>query len=195
MAGPRRAAWSIDNRLLGSSRHRGVISGIWELPFGRGKKLLSSGPAAVNKIFGGWQIQGMYTKQSGAPINFGNVLFNGNIHDITLPSGERRVEQWFNTDAGFEKASSKQFVNNYRLFPSRLSNVRSAGINSWDLSVLKNTSIRERFKAQFRAEFLNAFNHAFFSAPNTSPTSSAFGQVTAQTGYPRRVQLGLKLLF
>jgi adenylate cyclase len=42
---------------------------------------------------------------------------------------------------------------------------------------------------------MNAFNHVFFGSPNTSPTSTAFGQVTSQTGYPRRIQLGFKLLF
>jgi hypothetical protein len=34
-----------------------------------------------------------------------------------------------------------------------------------------------------------------FGPPNTSPTSTAFGQVTSQRGYPRRIQLGAKLLF
>jgi hypothetical protein len=175
--------------------HRFVISGIWELPFGRGKKLLGSAPAVLEKIAGGWQLQGIYTKQSGAALGFGNALFIGDIHDITLPSSQRRPERWFNTEAGFDKSSARQLSNNYRLMPTRFNDVRANGINSFDLSALKNTNIGERFRLQFRGEFLNAFNHVFFGSPNTSPTSTAFGQVTSQTGYPRRIQLGFKLLF
>jgi len=48
---------------------------------------------------------------------------------------------------------------------------------------------------QFRAEFINAWNHTQFAAPNTSPSSTAFGMVTAETQWPRTIQFGLKLLF
>ena len=78
---------------------------------------------------------------------------------------------------------------------TRFNDIRADGMNAWDLSAIKNTQAWERFNVQFRAEFLNAFNHPNFSAPNTTPTSTAFGRVTSQQGYPRRIQLGLKLLF
>ena len=175
--------------------HRFVVSAIWELPFGRGKKLLGSGPAVVDKIAGGWQIQGVYTAQGGQAIGFGNALFYGSdIHSITLPESQRTAARWFNTD-GFEKNSQRQLGSNYRLMPSRFSDVRSDGVNVWDLSAIKNTRIRENVSLQFRGEFLNALNHALFSNPNTGPTSTAFGTVTSQRGYPRRIQLGMKLLF
>lgn len=175
--------------------HRFVISSIWELPFGRGRQFLSGAPAVVDKVFGGWQVQGIYTAQSGQALGFGNALFIGDIHDITLPKGQRTPERWFNTDAGFERASAKQFVNNYRLMPSRFNDVRSDGVNSFDLSAIKYTRITERVNTQFRAEFLNAFNHTLFGNPNLTPTSSAFGTVTTQRGYPRRIQIGVKVLF
>jgi hypothetical protein len=173
--------------------HRFVISGIWELPFGRGRRWLGD-PGLTEKIVGGWQLQGIYTAQSGPPLNFGNVLYMGDIHDITLPPGQRTPERWFNT-SGFERAPASQLQFNYREFPSRLNNVRGDGVNTWDLSVLKNMRIQERVNLQFRGEFLNAFNHVNFAPPNTSPTSTAFGQVTSQLGYPRRIQLMLKVLF
>jgi hypothetical protein len=73
--------------------------------------------------------------------------------------------------------------------------VRGDGLNYFDLSVLKNTNISESVRLQLRGEFLNALNHAMFANPLTSPTSTAFGTVTATKGYGGRVQLGLKLLF
>ena len=157
------------------------------------KRWLAS-PGVAEKIIGGWQLQGIYTAQSGPPLNFGNVLYTGDIKEITLPPGERTPEGWFNT-AGFERASANQLSFNYRTFPSRLNNVRGDGVNNWDLSVLKNMRVREKVNLQFRGEFLNAFNHVNFAPPNTSPTSTAFGQVTSQSGYPRRIQLMLKVLF
>ncbi|MEK7403595.1 MAG: TonB-dependent receptor, partial [Acidobacteriota bacterium] len=175
--------------------HRFVASGIWELPFGKGKKWLNAAPAAVNAILGGWQVQGVYTAQGGAPFGFGNALFLGNIKDITLPKSKRTPEMWFNINAGFERNSARQLGSNYRTMPTRFNDLRSDGFNIWDLSVLKNARIREGVNLQFRGEFLNAFNHTLFAAPTTSPTSTAFGQVTSQRGYPRRIQLGVKALF
>jgi hypothetical protein len=174
---------------------RVVISGIFELPFGKGKTLLRDANPVMQRIVGGWQVQGIYAGQGGAAMNWGNILYyGGNVHNISLPKGQRIPDQWFNTSE-FERDSRKQLGSNFRLWPSRLSDVRSDGMNNFDLSVLKNTRIRENMNAQFRAEFLNAFNHSNFAAPNTSPTSGAFGQVTSTTGYARRVQLELKLLF
>jgi hypothetical protein len=78
---------------------------------------------------------------------------------------------------------------------SRFNDIRADGMNLWNLSALKNTAVTERIRVQFRGEYLNAFNHTNFARPGTSPTSLDFGVVTSQAGYPRRVQVGLKVLF
>jgi hypothetical protein len=152
-------------------------------------------PVLAETFLGGWQLQGIYTGQSGPPLSWGNVLFVGDIHNITLPRGERTPTRWFNTDAGFELNSARQLGSNFRTFPSRLNDVRGDGMNMWDLSVIKAARLHEGVNLQFRGEFLNAWNHAVFSSPNTTPTSSSFGMVTSTRGFPRRIQLGLKLLF
>ena len=101
-----------------------VISGIYELPVGKGKRWLGGARGWVNQTLGGWSVQGMYHAQSGPPIGFGNVIFNGDLHDIVLPRSERRVERWFNTEAGFEWDSNKQLASNLRTFPLRLTGLR-----------------------------------------------------------------------
>jgi hypothetical protein len=167
-----------------------VVSGIWELPFGRGRHWLRSAPALVDHVFGGWQIEAMYHGTSGPPGEFGNILFIGQLHDIVLPRSERKPDRWFNTDAGFEKNSQRQLGSNIRTFPTRLAGLRSDGTNNWNISALKNFRIRERLRFQLRAEAQDAFNHAMFAAPNTAPTNSLFGQVTAtQFGEQRRLFL------
>ena len=60
---------------------------------------------------------------------------------------------------------------------------------------MKDTRIREKLAVEFRVEVLNLFNQVTFAAPNTSPTSTSFGQVTAQMNVPRRMQFTLRLQF
>jgi hypothetical protein len=174
--------------------HRLVASGIWEFPFGRGKRFGASVPKSVHAIFGGWQAQGIYQYQSGPALGFGNAIFFGDLKAVPL-SGNQTIQRWFNTDAGFERSASRQLASNIRYMPSRFSGIRADGINNWDLSVIKNTYFGERTYLQFRAEFLNAFNHTQFSPPNTTPSSTAFGTVTETAQMPRLMQFGLKLIF
>jgi len=174
--------------------HRLVVTGVWELPFGVGHKFAPGAKGFAGRMISGWQAQGIFQAQSGAPLGFGNAIFNGNLHDIPL-SGGQTIYRWFNVDAGFERSSSKQLGSNVRTFPTRFSGIRGPIMNNWDLSLLKNTSVTEHLKVQFRAEFLNAFNHTRFADPNTSPSSSSFGRVTGTTQLPRVIQYGLKLMF
>jgi hypothetical protein len=74
------------------------------------------------------------------------------------------------------------------------------GINNFDMSFLKNTSIKERYQLQFRAEFFNIANHAQFSSVDGNISDGyvqdggTFGKVTRARD-PRIVQFALKLLF
>jgi hypothetical protein len=73
--------------------------------------------------------------------------------------------------------------------------VRGPGYAVLDLALLKNVSLTDRTKLQFRAEIYNALNRANLAGPNTTPTSSAFGTITAQNGLPRQWQLAARLSF
>jgi hypothetical protein len=175
--------------------HRVVASGIWDLPVGTGQRWLSSRGFA-NVLLGNWQVQAIYQYQTGAPYGFGNALFRGNLHDIVLPAGERTVDRWFNTDAGFERNPAAQLGANVRTLSSRFSGLRGDSIDNWDISLFKNAVLRENLRLQFRSEFINAFNHAQFNAPSgVTPTSQAFGAVTSESQWSRTIQFGLKLIF
>jgi len=170
------------------------MSWIWELPFGRGH-LFSTDSRLLDAIVGGWQVQGIYNYQMGTPLAWGNNIFNGDIKAVPYSRSQRSIEQWFNTAAGFERDNRKALSYNVRQFPNRFSGLRAPGINNWDMSILKNATIKENIKIQLRGEFLNALNHVMLNAPNADPYNTAFGTITSTRGYPRRVQLGLKLLF
>ncbi len=155
---------------------------LYEVPF-----------AKRNRWIGGWQLQAMSFGQSGTLIDFGNVLFRGNIKD--LPVNDKRSERMFNTGAGFETAAARQLASNVRRFPSRLAAVRTDRAWNTDLSILKNTRITERINAQFRGEAYNVFNQHFFQGGVvTDPVNRAFGSTVLATG-PRTMQLGVKVLF
>jgi hypothetical protein len=176
--------------------HRFVLSGIYELPFGKGKKFLSNSGGWLEAIAGGWQLQGWFEGQSGPALGFGNAIFRGNLKDIPLPRGERTAERWFNIGAGFERNPTRQLENNIRTLPTRFTGIRGDGINNLDLSLFKNFRLSERKSLQFRVESFNALNHVQFGVPNTAPTSGAFGTISGENGHgQRQVTFGLKFLF
>jgi hypothetical protein len=175
------------NRLVGTL--------IYELPVGRGRRLLSGIGGAGSVLLSGWQVQGIYTYQSGEPLGFGNAIFNGDLKNIPIPSAQRSVDRWFNIDAGFERSPQRQLGANLRTFPLRFSGIRGAPLDNWDLSLIKNTKLKENVQLQFRAEAINAFNHAQYLPPETNPVSTAFGRVTDERAWPRVIQFGLKILF
>ena len=76
-----------------------------------------------------------------------------------------------------------------------ISGIRQDGINNLDLAIIKNTQLKEGVQLQLRFEGINALNHPQFLDPNVSPSSSAFGQVTATFASPRTVLLAAKILF
>jgi hypothetical protein len=71
---------------------------------------------------------------------------------------------------------------------------RRPGFQIWDISLQKNTTLREGLGLQFRAEFFNAFNKTNFLGPNTQLGNAAFGQITAART-PRQIQFALKLIY
>jgi hypothetical protein len=172
-----------------------TITGVWEIPYGRGRHFGSKAPAPVNAILGGWQLGMVEVHQSGAPLSWGNYIFTGDIKNIQLPDSQQTVARWFNTDAGFNKNSSQQLANNLRTFPIRFSGIRADGATGWNFSMIRNYHIRERLAMQFQAEGFNALNHPVFAAPNTTPSSSAFGTVTNSASEPRSIDFSLKLVF
>jgi hypothetical protein len=174
--------------------HRFNMSFIYELPFGRGRRFLGNSSRLVEILAGGWQINGIHTRQQGAPLGFGNFLIYGSVKDIPLARGERTVDRWFNTSV-FERLNTKALVSNVRTASLRFSGVRAPGMVNYDLSMLKRTKITEKINSEFRGEFLNATNTPLFAGPNTDQYSTAFGTITAGRGYARRVQLGIRIIY
>jgi hypothetical protein len=175
---------------------RHVLAWIYELPFGRGKALTVSGNKVLSTAVSGWQLQGVFTYQSGQALGFGNALLlpGMTMADVIVPAGQRSVGQWFNVTA-FNRNSSQQLASNIVTLSSAFSDVRAPVVSNWDLSAIKNTRIRERWQVQFAGQFINALNHPQFTPPITTPTSTAFGQLTGSYNWQRIIEFGMKVAF
>ncbi len=179
--------------------HRFVLNGIYELPFGKGRKWLNHSNRWVDYMIGGWQLQGWFEGQTGEALGFGNAIVRGNLRDIVLPVGERTTDQWFNLTAAntvFERNNARQLASNIRILSSRFGFIRADGVNNFDISLFKNFQISEGVRLQFRAESFNALNHVQFANPNTTVANTAFGTINGEKGHgQRQFTFGLKVLF
>jgi hypothetical protein len=176
--------------------HRFVVSGVYQLPVGRGRAFGRGMNRWLDAVIGGWQAESMYEVQIGEPLGFGNAIFNGQLSNIPLPRAERTNERWFNTGAGFERNNANRLDWNLRTFPLRFSGVRAPSINNLDSSIAKNFRVSERVTAQFRMEAYNALNHVQFGNPNTDPYNTNFGVITGELGHgQRQVTFALKMIF
>ncbi len=140
----------------------------------------------------GWQLSTIVQEQSGAPLNFGNVLYLGG--QIALPSNQRTVTHWINTTV-FDRTTADQLVNNIRTFPLRFTGIRSMPLNLLDTGVTRNVTLHERVHLAFRADAFNVLNHTEFASPNTAPTSTDFGTITSTAYLPRIIEFSIRLQF
>lgn len=179
---------------------RAVLSLIYELPFGRGKPWANSAGFA-DRFIGGWQLNTIGVIQAGLPVVVrGASNFLADRPNSTGQSArleKRARERWFDTTQ-FANPPNYTFGDLGRSLPD----VRTPGTVNWDLSVIKNTTVTERFTVQFRAESFNFLNHVNLGAPNASfvagpdgrNRSGNFGVITSARD-ARVTQLALRLVF
>jgi len=185
------AAPTLQYRVAGEDRpFRLVFSGFYELPFGKGKKFAGGAGPMLDRVIGGWQFAGILNMQSGAPVEFGNVLHYGG----DLQWNARNLARVFDTSR-FETTAARQLASNQRTFSQAFSAYRTDKINNIDLSVLKTVAIVEKVKIQIRGEAFNVANRAIFNGPTVDPVNRAFGTITSQANLPRVFQVALRLTF
>jgi hypothetical protein len=181
-------------------RHNYVWSSVYELPFGPGKALITSG--LLSKVVGGWTLGNIWTWQTGAPLTVTTVsntcnCFSTKSQRANLVSGvsfsrtssgfDPALNTWFNTSA-FTGAAPYTFGNSGKgiLFAPNLFNV--------DSTLSKKVRINERYNLELRGEFLNTLNNVNFNGPNTTFGSGGFGTITSAQS-PRQIQVAAAVHF
>ncbi|HLJ16904.1 MAG TPA: TonB-dependent receptor [Bryobacteraceae bacterium] len=176
-----------------------VLSSVYNLPFGPGKRWLNGTHGVTAKLTEGWRISGIATLQSGEPLYLTTSV--NNINGFTLASRPNNDGQsaklsnptpyeWFNTSV-FSLPAPFTYGTTGRTLPD----VRSAGVKNLDFSLIKDTRIQENTRMEFRVEVFNLLNTPQFGIPGTALGAAAFGVVSSQANPPRELQLALKLLF
>ncbi len=158
--------------------HTIVVTHIWELPFGRGKKYLGNASRAFNYLVGGWQLDGAWTWMSGLPFtpsytDCGSDVDTGPCRPNLL--GDASLSNP-NQNAWFKPASGELLTNGAISGPwqrPQLGTFGNVGRNTFrgpkffntDMAIFKNFLITERLKGQFRAESFNTWNHVNLGLP------------------------------
>jgi hypothetical protein len=183
----------------------------WALPFGKGTHLASEGIAA--KIAGGWQLNGILSRESGLPFTVASAGTS-----VNAPGNTQTAEQvmenvailgghgigangasYFNPTA-FAPVTTVSFGNSGRDI------LRGPGVFNLNASLFRNFRMKERFILQFRAEAFNLTNTPQFGQPGATVTSATFngdGSIKSLNGYTqitsasneRQLRFALKFFF
>jgi Carboxypeptidase regulatory-like domain/TonB dependent receptor len=179
-------------------RHNMVLSYIWDIPVGRGRRV-ELGNAWLNALVGGWQFNGLTTARSGTPFTPSlsvNPAQSGHarpdrVGNGNLPRGERSAARWFDPTAF---AAPVPF--NYGTAGRNI--LIGPGSFNTDFGLFK----RFRFvgptrshEIQIRLEAFNVFNEPHYQQPNATVDLLDAGRVTGIVGTMREMQLGVKFLF
>jgi hypothetical protein len=202
--------------------HKFVYSMIWQLPVGKGHRMLNFSHGIAGKLVSGWESTVIFQTFSGKPWALpGNVMYLKDARNPNFTWDADRVRavlpcvlNWDNSnritweqyslDYGCKEANWLIVPSyNPRYTPLYDGRIRLQTVRLMDASLNKMTAINERYKVQFRLESFNVLNSFFINTAqfNNDPTSSNFGSLikatvsAPQSNYPRNIQMAVKFLW
>ena len=181
-------------------------SGEYGLPFGRNRQLLSGSGKFVDALVGGWDLNYIFTYQSGQPFNIGcptattsDFGCNANKVEGQNPyAGPHNRNQWLNPSAFAEPPAATAIgQQDFSPLGGKAQQVRGPGFYNLDASVFKNFTTGRETSLQFRLETFNTLNHPQFNNPGqlnfTNLTN--FSKITSDRNGYRIGQLAVKFFF
>ena len=195
-------------------RHSISMTGLYELPFGKGKTFGSGASGALNQVIGGWTLAGIESWHTGLgfrtgsnafPIGFATVspgIFDGDTAAIKTgihndPNNGNALQFFANPTAAIGA-----FSGPLGLEMGPRNNLHGPGFSNTDLALIKHFQLTEKFRLEFHAEAFNAFNHPSFALPLNGSGGvadftlpSSFGVITSTSSAPREMQFALRLEF
>ena len=205
-------------------RHRFTISYLYELPIGHGRRFMGEMSGIADAFFGGWQVAGITTAQSGEaatavmssdlsntgsfsyrpdqiakPYDFSfNTASQGTDFGCTNP-GHQTLDCWYNQAAFAAPTLAPGQQSAHRFGDSRIGNLRGPDLVDFDFVLQKNFRIRESQEVEFRAEIFNLLNHPNFGLPgggSSVPVDVPGGaSITNTSTDNRQIEFALKYTF
>ncbi len=196
---------------------RFVANGLYDLPFGRGRRYLDSSNGIIDRVVGGWTVGAISVFSTSPPffISSGRATFNSatanngaQLVGITFEEFKQNLGLFFDKggvlfvnpkllDITYNSAGK---IATSRLKPGLMAapapgTIGNFPVNSLsgpnyfnlDISVTKRIPITETVKFEFKVTAINILNHANFTYGGSAFDSTAFGLITAQRGTARNV--------
>jgi hypothetical protein len=179
-------------------RHNFVVSGSWDLPFGKDRKYGANWSGLTNALLGEWGLSGIFQARSGLPI----TVFDTSNRSLQNERGadrpncvgdwkpaEQDLSHWLDINA-FQRVPLGTFGN------CPVGVARAPGYTNVDMALAKNFRFTGRQYFQFRVEAFNIFNIPSFGPPARDINSpNTFGQITSTVSSPRVIELVFKYYF
>jgi hypothetical protein len=209
-------------------RHGINFYGVWELPFGSGRRFNTGGWG--DQVIGGWQVSAVAQWFSGLPLfvtaggqPFGSLVGQESAPAIRDPQADPGRHSGVAGSGGVGTAGDpatggtglnlfanpKAVFDSFRMFRISEDGRDSRGVirglpwTTFDLSLAKRISVKERLNIRFSFDFLNVLNHPLFEDPTLDLLNPrTFGVISAEPlnpldhfWAPRQAQFGLRIEF
>jgi hypothetical protein len=185
------------------------MGGVWALPFGIGHTWINHG-GLENAMFGGWNLSGIFTYQSGQPVNVScTTSFATGVGCYAIPNwpqvftNAHTLTHWLNAAAYANPAvaTATPNITNFEPMGAKPGNGYGPAFHRGDMSLMKSFKLPfERSNViEIRGDAFNLTNTPNFGQPGTlTPSSSAFASVTSERDSPndsREFQFSVRYLF
>ncbi len=182
--------------------HSYVQSFVYELPFGQGKKFMSTGLMA--NVLGNWRVNGIVSAYTGTPLTItggsalntpGSTQTANQVAQVDILHGINIGNPWFSPTSFVQETRPGVFGSSGR------NSFSGPGYVDLTTSVAKLIKFTESMSFELRGEAFNVANHAKFNNPGTNvanynadPSKNTFGVITGASN-GRTLQLGAKFVF
>jgi len=209
LASPRDPTKNFLEKAPGTIDHPQVAAAtfVYQLPFGAGRKW-NSGNRLLSAAMSGWQLSGIFTFTSGAPLTIAGTCTSGGILGTCFPNYNPAFTGsiWQNGTPGTANIATTSYINKQAFIDPPAYTVgniaRSAPFNlfaphnaDFDLSVRRDFQIREQVRLSLQADAFNVNNAVHFAAPGTNIDSANFGVFSSMANQPRKLQLSGRISF
>ncbi|WP_233581166.1 TonB-dependent receptor [Acidipila sp. EB88] len=184
--------------------HNISATGVYELPFGRGRRYGANMNRIVDEAAGGWKLTGTAILYAGFPVTLGAPDETSVQNRASRPDQYRKLNvrgrstnNWFGTDPSAAPCLTSGVDNGTCAYGTPATeqfgtasngSQRSPGYRQIDLTAGKAFHITESQNFEFRADFFNAFNLASYGYPDTNIGDKNFGQIIDTRSPARQVQ-------
>jgi len=203
-------------------RHRSITTLYYEMPFGKGRRYMTTANKAVDAVLGGWTLSSIVTLQSGPYLT--PTFSGGDPSGTNAPNrGTQRPDRigdgslsdptrfmWANRSAFVcpgRTTDANQFNCAVGVVPGRdpapIGRFGNAGVGillgpgtfGWNMGMSKRFKLAERFSAKMEGSFTNVPNWTNLGDPNLNVADSNFGKITGVRDAARTGQVSMRLEF